>query len=63
MFLLTIRVNEGEDVEVIVVEKGLSDIVACLVSINELLRNVLGSLNTCQRRAAKPYFGMYIPSQ
>lgn len=38
---LTIRVDEGEDVKIVVIEECLGDVVARLVALNKLLCNIL----------------------
>jgi hypothetical protein len=47
--LRTIRVDEREDVEVIVVEESLGDVIARFVSVNKLFRDILDSLPVRQR--------------
>jgi hypothetical protein len=59
----TVGVNERKDVEVIAVEESLSNVVARLVSIDELFRDVLNSLHKRQRYAVRSYPGEYLPSQ
>ena len=61
--VLTVGVNERKNVEVIAVEDSLSNVVARLVSIDKLFRDVLNSLHTRQRYAVRSCPGEYLPSQ
>ena len=61
--VLTVGVNERKNVEVIAVEDSLSNVVARLVSIDKLFRDVLNSLHTRQRSAVRSCPGEYLPSQ
>jgi hypothetical protein len=45
--MLTIGIDKGEDEEIIAVQKRLCDVVARLVTFDQLLRNILDS--ACMR--------------
>jgi hypothetical protein len=47
LVLRTIRVDEGKDIEVVVIEEGLGYVIAGFVPMDQLLSNVFNCASSC----------------